>query len=184
MYVTEVCFKCFIRMLQVFHLDVACVLQWLHTCFTSVFRCLQVFSCSEYMLQVFHLNVAKVNLVLHMQRDSSVATAGASCMRVGSDGGWRQGHKRSWAHETGATRASCMRQAQEAEGDGGRGARPHVHAVAGSRGGVRCPNGRRRGSHVRVDVREMEQQAPASHTLLQLILFFFLKLPFGTHSIS
>ena len=29
-------FKCFICMLQVFHLDIAYVLQWLHTCFSSV----------------------------------------------------------------------------------------------------------------------------------------------------
>jgi hypothetical protein len=67
-------------MLQAFHmdiakvdLDVAYVLQWLHTCF----KCFHVFcKCFKYMfasvlvfgrmLQVFHLNVAKVNLVLHM----------------------------------------------------------------------------------------------------------------------
>jgi hypothetical protein len=32
-HVASVCFKCFICMLQVFHLDVAYVLQWLHTRF-------------------------------------------------------------------------------------------------------------------------------------------------------
>jgi hypothetical protein len=33
MHVASVCFKCFIRMLQVFYLDVAYVLQWLHSVF-------------------------------------------------------------------------------------------------------------------------------------------------------
>jgi hypothetical protein len=33
------CFSCFIHMLQVFHLDVAYVLQWLHTYFLSFFWC-------------------------------------------------------------------------------------------------------------------------------------------------
>jgi hypothetical protein len=68
------------------------------------------------MLQVFHLNVAKVNLVLHMQRDRPIATVGASCMCVGSVGGWRQGHRRSRACEMGATRAPCMRRAQAERG--------------------------------------------------------------------
>jgi hypothetical protein len=61
-------FSCFKRMFQVFHLDVANILQWLHTCFYSVSDiCCKCFSCFECMLQVFHLNVAKVDLVLrHM----------------------------------------------------------------------------------------------------------------------
>jgi hypothetical protein len=51
-------FNCFKRMFQVFHLDVANILQWLHTCFSWCFRS---------MLQWFHPDVAKVDLVLrHM----------------------------------------------------------------------------------------------------------------------
>jgi hypothetical protein len=57
------CLRCFVCMLQVFHLDVAYVLQWLHTCFSSVSdvscKCFSGFGC---MLQVFHLGVAKVGL--------------------------------------------------------------------------------------------------------------------------
>jgi hypothetical protein len=51
------CFRCFIRMLQVFNLNVAYVLQWLHACFPGV---LDV--CCKY----FIIDVAKVDLMLHM----------------------------------------------------------------------------------------------------------------------
>ena len=37
MHVASECFRCFIHMLQVFHLDVAYVLQLLHTCFQIFF---------------------------------------------------------------------------------------------------------------------------------------------------
>jgi len=68
MHVTSICSSVlgiFIRLLQVFHLDVA--LQWL----TSVFQVFQTYVASisavfERMLQVFHLSVAKVDLVLRM----------------------------------------------------------------------------------------------------------------------
>jgi hypothetical protein len=56
MHVASVCFKCFkcsIRILQLFHLDVAYVLQLLHTCF-------QVF---QVILQVFQMYVAFVSAV-------------------------------------------------------------------------------------------------------------------------
>lgn len=49
MHVANVCFQCFMRMLQLFHLNVAYVLQWLHTYF-QVFQCF--FNVSEVMLQV------------------------------------------------------------------------------------------------------------------------------------
>jgi hypothetical protein len=72
MNVASVCFKCFIRMLQVFHLDVAKLdLDAAYVCNgSSVFWCLQVFSnicckcfsCFRRMFQVFHVNVAKVEL--------------------------------------------------------------------------------------------------------------------------
>jgi hypothetical protein len=61
-------FMCFIRMLQMFYLDVAYVLQWLQTCFPGVSDvCYKYFNCFRYMLQVFHLDVAKVDLsVVHV----------------------------------------------------------------------------------------------------------------------
>jgi hypothetical protein len=68
-------------MLQVFHLDVTYVLQWLHVCFPGVSDvCCQCFNCFGHMLQVFHLDVAKVDLVLHMlQLDPSGAATCCSC---------------------------------------------------------------------------------------------------------
>jgi hypothetical protein len=84
-YVSSV-FSCFKRMFQVFYLDMAYILQWLHTCFSGVSDvCCKCFSCFGRILQVFHLNVAKVDRVLHvLQWDPSAAAAGAPCMRVGS----------------------------------------------------------------------------------------------------
>ena len=65
-YVSTVCSNCFIcfgRMLQVFYLDVAYILQWLQTCFPGVSDvCCKCFNCFERMLQVFHLYVVKVDL--------------------------------------------------------------------------------------------------------------------------
>jgi hypothetical protein len=59
------CCICFTYMLQIFHLDVAYVLQWLHTCFPDV--CYKCFNCFwTYVASVFHLDVTKVDLVLHM----------------------------------------------------------------------------------------------------------------------
>jgi hypothetical protein len=59
MHVASLCFKYFIRMLQVFHLGVAYVCNW----YTRVFKFFLVFcKCFSYfrrMLQVFHLDVAK-----------------------------------------------------------------------------------------------------------------------------
>jgi hypothetical protein len=87
MHVASVCYKCFmcfIRTLQVFHLDVAYVcndFQVFPRCFASVSDvCCKCFSCFRHMLQVFHLGDAKVDLVLHMlQWDLSVATTSYSC---------------------------------------------------------------------------------------------------------
>jgi hypothetical protein len=63
----------FIRMLQLFYLDVCICLQWLHMCFQVFFCfasisdvCCKCFICFGCMLQVFHLNVTKVDRVLHM----------------------------------------------------------------------------------------------------------------------
>jgi hypothetical protein len=65
-YVSSV-FSCFKRMFQVFHLDVAYILQWLHMCFSDVSDiCYKCFSYFRRMLQVFYLNVAKVDRVLYM----------------------------------------------------------------------------------------------------------------------
>jgi hypothetical protein len=71
------CCICFTYMLQEFHLDVAYVFQWLHTCFSSVSDvCCKCSNCFRPMLHVFHLNVAIVDLVLHMlQWDPSVIAA-------------------------------------------------------------------------------------------------------------
>jgi hypothetical protein len=101
--------------------------------------------------------------------------ARVSCMRVGNGGGWKQGRERSRARETGATGAPCMRRAREAKGDGDRGVRPHVHVGTRSSGDADVQTGKRGGSRVRADVREMEQQAltsecgrpDASHTLVK-----------------
>jgi hypothetical protein len=72
MHITSVCFSVsgiFIRLLQVFHLDVA--LQCLTKCFPSVLQVFRTYVTSisavfERMLQVFHLGVVKVDLVLRM----------------------------------------------------------------------------------------------------------------------
>jgi hypothetical protein len=57
----------FKRMFQVFHLDIAYILQWLYTCFSCVSNvCCKCFGCFGRLLQVFHLDVAKLDLVLHM----------------------------------------------------------------------------------------------------------------------
>jgi hypothetical protein len=56
LHVASICFKSFIRLLQVFHLDVAYVSNGFHV-FCKFYR---------RMLQVFHMGVAKVDLVLHM----------------------------------------------------------------------------------------------------------------------
>jgi len=54
-------------MLQVFHLDVAYVLQWLHKCFLVCSHvCCKYFKYFGRMLQMFPLDVVKVDLVLHM----------------------------------------------------------------------------------------------------------------------
>jgi hypothetical protein len=73
-YVSHLCCKCFIRMLhifshiymmQVFHLDVAYVLQWLHTCFPHVsnVRC-KCFNCFRRMLQMFSSRCCKSRSVV------------------------------------------------------------------------------------------------------------------------
>jgi hypothetical protein len=71
----------FTHMLQVFLLDVAYILQWLHVCFSCVSdACGKCFNCFGHILQMFPLDVAKVDLVLHMlQWTSFVATACCSC---------------------------------------------------------------------------------------------------------
>jgi hypothetical protein len=81
---------CFTDMLQVFHLDIAYVLQWLYTCFADVSdvccKCLNYFGC---MLQLFHLDVEKIDLVLHggtHMQQSPVAVVGPTCMCVGVEG--------------------------------------------------------------------------------------------------
>jgi hypothetical protein len=70
-YVASICFKCymcFIRMFQLFHLDVAHVcngLQVFSRCFASVPDvCCKCFSCFGRILQVLHLE--KIDLVLDM----------------------------------------------------------------------------------------------------------------------
>jgi hypothetical protein len=78
MHAVSVCFKCFIRMLQVFYLDldVAYVLQWLSSVFWCFYRC---FSCFGSMLQVLCPNVTYVGLVLHiLQWDPPTAATGAT----------------------------------------------------------------------------------------------------------
>jgi hypothetical protein len=66
---------CFTHMLQVFHVEVAYVFEWLHTCSPSVSNVYcKCFNYFGRMLPVLHLNVVKVDLVLHMlQWDPSVA---------------------------------------------------------------------------------------------------------------
>jgi hypothetical protein len=88
----SVCFKsfsCLISMLQVFHLDVAYVLQWLQTCFFWCFRrILQVFQFFQKYAASVLSRVAKVDLSVahvaetHLQQPPDVA-AGPACMRVG-----------------------------------------------------------------------------------------------------
>jgi hypothetical protein len=71
---------------QVFHLDVAYVLQCLHTCFPRVLDvCCKCFNCFGRMLQMFPLNVAKVDMVEHTLQWPD-ATVGPACMRMGVNG--------------------------------------------------------------------------------------------------
>ena len=72
-----------------FHLDVIYVLQWLHTCFSSIFRCFA--SVSDVCCMCFG---CRSDLMLHMlQRDPPAVAGGVPCMRIGSGGGWRQGRE-------------------------------------------------------------------------------------------
>jgi hypothetical protein len=87
-------------------------LQWIFSrvskCFASVSNTYcNCFSCFVRILQVFYLNASKVDRDVAMWPTlpkPSVATAWASCMRVGSKGIER-----------------CSTATQEVEGDGGRG---------------------------------------------------------------
>jgi hypothetical protein len=79
-HVASACFKCFIRMLQVFHLDVVYVcndFQVFYRCFASVSKRMfqSVSVVFGRMLLVFHLGVAKIDLVLHMLQWDPPATA-------------------------------------------------------------------------------------------------------------
>jgi hypothetical protein len=70
-YVSHICCKCSIWMLQMFYLDVAYVLQWLFKCFQVLLQVFQIHVSSvsyvfRRMLQMFHLDVSKVERVLHM----------------------------------------------------------------------------------------------------------------------
>jgi hypothetical protein len=107
MHVASVCSNCFrrfIRMLQVFYLVVAYVLQWLQMCFPGVsyVRC-KCFNCFKRTLQVFHLRYCKSrSLCLHMlQWDLSVAaTCWARLHVCGCGGGTTvrvRDTKRAWA---------------------------------------------------------------------------------------
>jgi hypothetical protein len=107
------CCICFTHMLQVFHLDVAYVLQW-HMCFPGVSDvCCKYFNCFGRMLQVFHPDIAKVDLMLHiLQCDPSAAAACYSCwahMHACGCGasdrcGKRCRHKSRWSPRVGAHR--------------------------------------------------------------------------------
>jgi len=71
-------------MLQVFHLNVAYVLQWLHTSFPRVSDvCCKYFNYFRRVLQMFPLDVAKVDLVLHMLQWTPSAAAGPTYMCMG-----------------------------------------------------------------------------------------------------
>jgi hypothetical protein len=72
-------FRCFIHVLQMFYLDVAYILRWLHTCFQVFLGVCKCFSCFRSMLQLFHLDVVKVGLVLHMLQWDPPVAAACSC---------------------------------------------------------------------------------------------------------
>jgi hypothetical protein len=84
----------FIRMLQVFHLDICMFLQWLHMCFQVFFwyfaSVLNVYcKCINYfgsMLQAFYLDVAKIDQILHILQCAWEAECGTSspCVRSGN----------------------------------------------------------------------------------------------------
>jgi len=68
--VSGLCFSCFIRLFQIFYLDVskvdlgvAHVAMATHACFKRMFQVFHLFS--YFMLQMFHLDVSKVDRVLH-----------------------------------------------------------------------------------------------------------------------
>jgi hypothetical protein len=59
-HVASICFKCFIRILQVFYLNVVYILQWLQMCFLGVsYVCCKCFNCFDFMLQVFSSRCCK-----------------------------------------------------------------------------------------------------------------------------
>ena len=99
------CFRCFIRMLQVFHLDVVYVLQLLHMCFSSFFWCFvsvsdvccKCFSCFGRILQVFFFWI--------WQSRSGVAH-GAMRVRSGGDASGLAARPR-----VGAQNAGCQARA-------------------------------------------------------------------------
>jgi hypothetical protein len=84
--VSSGCCIIFTHMLQVFHLDVAYVLQSLYMCFPRVSDvCCKCFNCFGRILQMFPLDVAKVNIVLLILQWTPSAVRPA-CMCVGVEG--------------------------------------------------------------------------------------------------
>jgi hypothetical protein len=100
------CFMCFIHILQVFHLDIAFVLQWLQMYFPSVSdvgcKCFNYF---RRMLQVFYLAVANVDLGVARVAvgHPPVAAIGPAFMPVGVERAPQCGH---------GTRSTCGPQCE------------------------------------------------------------------------
>jgi hypothetical protein len=95
----HLCCKCFhldvgyvfIHMLQVFHLNIAYILQWLHTCFPRVFDvCSKCFNCSGY--KMFSSTCCKSRSgIAHVAVDPISSSRllqllGPRCMRVAVEG--------------------------------------------------------------------------------------------------
>jgi hypothetical protein len=61
-YVASLCFKCFRRRFEVFHLDVAYAAMALYACFKRMFQVFLMFQNHVTSVQVYHLDVTKVDL--------------------------------------------------------------------------------------------------------------------------
>ena len=88
--VSSWCSICFTHILHLFHLDVAYVLQWLHTCFPRVSDVLQVFQLFwTYVVNIFSRCYKSRSSVAHVTVDAicsshwPTTTTGPVCMRVG-----------------------------------------------------------------------------------------------------
>jgi hypothetical protein len=149
------CSKCFILMLHMFHIHVACVLSGCCICFThmlqqyvQMFHLCQMYVASKcFMLQVFYVGIMSDG---RMDREPM-------------DGAWRVGASRRGRSELGAgSRVSPTRRERAGSGEGaGQSDKGRVRV----RGGGEANWGR---LHVRIGARQMEAGCAGVHACVRL----------------